>query len=180
MFPDIELIIFDLDGTIAQLDIDWKRLKKELIEKFGPDFEYIDRGIEKASKRIQKEAYKIIETYELENIANLIPNEKIIDIIRNLRNKRLALFSTNMKKTAEVVVDRLGLQDFFSPIIAKEDVVKHKPYPEGLLRILDLTRVDRKKTIYIGDSDKDFEAGKKARIETWSAEQLLERWQNES
>ncbi len=177
MFQNIELIIFDLDGTIAQLDIDWKRLKKELIEKFGSDFEYIDVGIEKANRKIQKEVYKMIEFYELENIANLIPNKKIIEIIQGLKNKKLALFSTNMKRTVKIVLERIGLKDLFLLIIAKEDVLKHKPYPEGLLRILDLTKVNRKKVIYIGDLNKDFEAGRRAGIETWSVKQLLERWQ---
>lgn len=180
MFEDIKLIIFDLDGTIAQLDIDWKRLKKQLVEKFGPDFEYIDRGIEKANRKIQKEVYKMIEFYELENTANLIPNRKIVKIIQGLKNKRLAIFSTNMRKTVKVVLERIGLKDLFSLIIAKEDVLKHKPYPEGLLRILDLTKVNRKKAIYIGDLNKDFEVGRRAGIETWSVEQLLERWQGGS
>ena len=178
MFQDIELIIFDLDGTIVRLDIDWVKLKKELIQKFGPDFKYIDRGLEGANRKIQKEAYKIIETHELKNIVNLIPQEKIIEIVRSLRDKRLAIFSTNMKKTVNLTLERLNLKDFFPVIIAKEDVLKHKPHPEGLLRILELTGVNKERAVYVGDLEKDFEAGRRAGIETLSIEQLLERWQS--
>jgi HAD superfamily phosphoserine phosphatase-like hydrolase len=179
-FKNIELFIFDLDGTICKLDIDWDELKNFLRKKYGTDlnFEYLDVGIEnlerKLGEKAKKEAYEIVRKYELRGVKKLKPIKKVLKLIKILKqqNKTLAIFSSNLKETVEKALKKLKIIEDFEIIISKEDVKKHKPSCEGLKKIIKLSKVSKEKVIYIGDKKKDLEAGKRAGIKTILVSQI--------
>ena len=52
----------------------------------------------------------------------------------------------------------------FDCIITSDDVLKGKPHPEGLYKILKKLKIKKKNTIYVGDSYYDYQASKLAKI----------------
>jgi len=170
VFRQYELVIFDFDGTIADLDVDWAALKKELSEHYGVDIGQIsgrlDAFIDSLPDDDRRAAHKIVERHEMENISNAKPIAKTIKIIAGLGGRRLAVFTTNTKAAIEKALNLLGIYDRFEMIVCKEDVRKHKPDPEGLLRILKATGVPAERAVYIGDRQKDADAGEAAGIRT--------------
>ncbi len=60
------------------------------------------------------------------------------------------------------MVKRLIVFDF---IIGGEDVSKHKPDPEGLLKAIQETGKNKKETLYVGDSLVDWETAKNAAVD---------------
>jgi len=75
-------------------------------------------------------------------------------VIRGLkqRNLSLAIVSTKYRHRIEAVLARDGLLDPIDVIIGGEDVARHKPDPEGLLRALEALETAGPKALYVGDS----------------------------
>jgi phosphoglycolate phosphatase len=64
----------------------------------------------------------------------------------------LGIISTKYRFRIEAILERDRLLAYFNVIIGGEDVVKHKPDPEGLLKAIDYLHCDKQSVIYIGDS----------------------------
>ncbi|MBL7206658.1 MAG: HAD-IA family hydrolase [Candidatus Aenigmarchaeota archaeon] len=183
-FSDIDLIVFDFDETIAKLQVDWNALKSELSnhfrERYGFDSLFsplspaLSRLKEQHGERAKQEAYTIIENREIIGAENQEPIVKTIELIKHLKQdgKQLAIFSSNTRKVIEIGLNNIGLHDYFGMIIAREDVEKQKPDPEGLLKILDKCKIPKERVIYIGDRETDREAGNSAGINTIMVEEL--------
>jgi len=184
MFEDIKLVVFDLDGTIARLDVDWEQLKKELHEYFRDyygfesDFIPLDKELERVGEELSgdalKEAYKIVEKYELEKIENFTPIEESLELIKELKNKGkiLAIFSTNTRKVIEQVLVGMGIREYFDIIVGKEDVRGHKPDPEGLILIKNKANVKTNEMCFIGDKKIDIECGERINVCSISLENI--------
>ncbi len=148
-FKNYQLLIFDFDGTIAKLDIDWEGLKKAL------------------KKLPRKEHYQIIAKYETAKIQNLSPRSQIIKIIKKLSpHKKMAIFSDNLGQTIQEGLKKLKIKGQFDLVVGRDSVKKPKPHPEGLLKIIKTLNMKKNKTIYIGNSAKDKLAGEEAGIKT--------------
>ena len=146
-------IIFDFDGTIVKLNIDWVGLKNELNKVFGIDFTPLNQALEKLDKESREIAFKIIEKYE--SHATYEVNEKLIRYIIS-NNKNYAILSDNMTSTIITILNKLNIKNKFRVIIGRDKVKKYKPNIEGMIKILNYFKVDNlKEVIYVGDSKKD-------------------------
>jgi len=185
-YNDIGLVIFDFDGTIVRLNVDWKSLKRELSEyfkevhSFESDFvslyQEIDRINDLLGREAREEALVIIEKYELAGIKNFEYIPQALNLIKSLRNKgvNLAIFSSNTRKIVEAILSEIDKLDSFRSIITIEDISKNKPHPEGLHKILRACKVSKNKALFIGDRQRDLEAGKKAGVRTLCMRDLIE------
>ena len=147
MQDNIELVIFDLDGTLTNLKVDWGKLRTA--KKHERDWETIER-------------------YELANIDQAEPIERNVVCVKGLRESgcRLAICSSNMYETVVQSLKILGIRDCFEIIVGGDNVNNQKPDPEGLDTIVKILGVAKDKTLFIGNNWKDEEAGKRANIQT--------------
>ena len=71
----------------------------------------------------------------------------------------------------------LNKYKIFSIIITSNDVKQGKPSPEGLLKIINKTRLKKKNSYFVGDTIFDFKAAKAAKINylhaSWGVEKKL-------
>ncbi len=75
---------------------------------------------------------------------------------------RFAVFTGRPKEEARLTLDRFAAGFVFDPIVGMYDVERHKPDPDGLLRIL---RENSGCTVfYVGDSVDDARAARAARV----------------
>jgi len=164
-------IIFDFDGTIVNLHVDWEGLKNKLSRMFNLDFNVLNESLKKLSKEELKVAFKIIEEYE--NKANYETNSKLIKYIcRN--DKKYAIFSDNMLSTILKILNELGIKDKFEIIVGKDSVKNFKPNEEGIIKILNYFNVKdhKKEVIYVGDSKKDEIVARKVNIKFFNIKKL--------
>lgn len=185
MFEGIKLVVFDLDGTIVDLAVAWDGLRRELHHYFrsrygfDSNFTPFDMEIERVGEELGdvalKEAYEIVERYELENIENFTPVNGSLELIRDLKNKgkTLAIFSGNTRRAIELALGYMGIRKCFDIIVGKEDVRKHKPDPEGLILIKDKAGVRTNEMCFIGDRSTDLECAEKANMRALSIEAVL-------
>ena len=75
----------------------------------------------------------------------------------NLLSFQLAVFTGRPREEAFLSINRFAPSLTFDPVIAMEDVVAHKPDPEGLLRI-------ENRAFYVGDTVDDARAAKAAKV----------------
>jgi len=184
-YGDIGLVIFDFDGTIAHLKVDWESLKRELnvhfkrFYDFDSDFASLYQEIDRLSgllgEKAREEALAIIEKYEVRGVENLGIIPETVKLMEKLKDKgiKLALFSSNTRKAVEMALMKIDKLGFFESIVTIEDVSKNKPDPEGLIKILRACKVSESGALFIGDRQRDLEAGKRAGIKTMLIKELL-------
>ncbi len=187
---DKKVIIFDLDGTIVDLKIDWSILKKILSKRYSEvyktapfEFKHIttclDLIVKKGDEAELKEIFSIISEYEVNNFKNSKYIGGAVFFIKNKekfgirRDAKLAIFSLNTRNCIIKSLKSANIHKRFDLIIGREDVRKWKPDPIGLFKIKEYFNVNKKEMIYIGDSETDLKTGKNARIETFLIDEVI-------
>ena len=183
------IIIFDLDGTIVRLPVDWMSLREKLFDEYKKtyrencSFESIstclNKIVEKNDEEVLENFFEIIRQYELENIYDNQPIKETIFFLDNLekfglnKSVKLAILSLNTRRTILSSLKLAKIKDKFDYIIGREDVRKWKPDPEGILRIQDFYNAKKEEMIYFGDLKKDILTGKSAGIDVFLIADLI-------
>jgi len=179
--PKIKVFIFDFDGIFTHLNVDYYSLKKHLSEYFlsrynfknnfdplGPNLELLKNEL---GLNALKQAYKIIEKYEIKGLRESKVNKEVADLIKLIKHtkpdKKIAIFSMNMHKTIKNFLIKNKLIRYIDLIIGKDDVDKYKPHPDGLNKILLKLKIDKKQALFIGDKEIDLKSGKAAGIKSF-------------
>jgi phosphoglycolate phosphatase len=77
---------------------------------------------------------------------------------------RTGIVSTKFRYRIESILAREGLLQAFDVIVGGEDVMRHKPDPEGLEKALERLGVRSADSLYVGDHPVDAEAAAAAKI----------------
>ena len=87
-------------------------------------------------------------------------------VIPALKQRGLALgiLSTKFRRRIAAVLDREKMCDFFDVIVGGEDVVNHKPHPEGALKAVAGLGAAASEILYVGDSVVDAETARRAQL----------------
>ena len=158
-------IIFDLDGTLVDLKVDWKSLKNKLGNTFQKEFQYLHEEIGKLETQEKEKAFQIIRKYELENLEKWKINTFFINwIIQNSDKKIVCVLSNNTKSTIEKFLFKTNLTKHISKHITLDDVNKAKPDDEGFDKIRNYFNLELNEIILIGDSKHDEIIAKKNKI----------------
>ncbi|MCW3995133.1 MAG: HAD family phosphatase [Candidatus Bathyarchaeota archaeon] len=180
----IEAVIFDLDGTLAHFNLDYKALRSEartyLIRIGVPTSvlkinESIFEMLKKAEifaknngktaeyfEAVRAEVLAIAERYEMEAAAstNLLPGA--VDALKELKKMRLkmGLCTTSSEKAANYILNRFRINEFFQIVIPRNKVKHVKPNTEQFEMALKALGVHPKDALIIGDSVVDMESAK--------------------
>jgi HAD superfamily hydrolase (TIGR01549 family) len=177
-------IIFDLDGTLvdnmelivrsvnfAVKDILGKQFsRKELHSRFGRTLEQILADLVPARDR--ENAVHSYHAYYREHFKELASvYEGIPALIGQLENAKIgmAIYTGSDGRMTKTTLELSGLQEFFPIVVTADDVSEAKPDPEGLIRVLELLRGTRERSMYLGDAVRDIEAAKRAAMRSAAA-----------
>jgi phosphoglycolate phosphatase len=85
---------------------------------------------------------------------------EVPEVLASLRARgvRTAIVSTKYRYRIEATLARDGLLHLFDAIVGGQDVVRHKPDPEGLVAALAKLGEPRERALYVGDHPVDAEA----------------------
>jgi len=191
-FKNKKVIVFDLDGTIVNLPVNWEHIKNLMTERFNEVYnekcEFIhisaclDRIVEKNDERELQNFFKMLEEYELSSIQTNKGEIQIFEIIYFIKNVekfgvpkniKLAILSLNTRKAIKEALKLTTIEDRIDYIVGREDIRKWKPDPEGLLKIKEHFKVKKDEMIYFGDLDKDIMTGKNAKIKSYLIDDLI-------
>lgn len=164
----IELVIFDLDGTLVKLPVRYDLLRTKLKEKFNIEGEFfiIPTIIEKTkgNDELKKEAFEFICDEECNAINGLEIYEGVVDIIKELRlkDKKIALVTLQCERAATTILEIIGIRDLFSNIFTRDDYTNRY---EQIINTMNKIEIKPNKTLMIGDRINDFESAEKAGCE---------------
>ena len=180
----VKALIFDLDGTITNFNLDYKAVRaevrgyllrvgvpasvlsaKESIFEMLKKTEIFVKNSGKsaeAMEAIRNEALGIAEKYELEAAMStgLLPGA--VETLKALQRMglKLGLFTLNSDKSASYILQRFRLGDFFGVTVPRDKVNFVKPNPEHLEMALKVLGVSPAETVVVGDSGVDMESAK--------------------
>ena len=112
---------------------------------------------------------EILPLFERPEAPRLFPG--IAPLLNNLDRKGLLLAVVSSRRLAALQsgLDATGLRSHFPVVIGLEDVTTPKPSPEGLILALERLGVPPAQAVFVGDSDHDVEAGRRAGVTVWRA-----------
>jgi len=94
----------------------------------------------------------------------LFPTVELVMRTLSRGGQKLGIVSTKFRYRIEGILQRESLRDLFDVIVGGEDVARHKPDPEGLLRAIAGLRSSPERALYVGDSIIDAETAKRAGV----------------
>jgi len=179
----IKAVIFDLDGTIASFNLDYKAVRGDVrsyLMRIGVPasllpanesiFEMLKKteifmknsGKSEAMEEVRREALAIAEKYELEAAkdTSLLPGaDETLKVLKRMGLK-VGLFTLSGDKAASYILQRFKLGDFFGVIVPRNKVNYVKPNPEHLEMALKVLGVAPEETLVVGDGSVDMQSAK--------------------
>lgn len=176
----IDLIIFDLDGVLADTEnIHYESLIYSISKNTALSADEIKSVVYPDGTTTKSKLRKLQNTFGISNIilekidkdkqdivsdkfSYLKPDLKQIDMLRQLEIQIpcLAIGSNSRRDNVEAIIDALGIRDFFSFVVTSDDVLHAKPDPEIFNNIMNMAGCRGKNTLILEDS----ESGKQAAI----------------
>jgi phosphoglycolate phosphatase len=182
---NIRAVVFDFDGTLAVLNIDFSEMRDrvfELMRNYGVNEESIEErylleiieeavGIlwEKnpsAAETFYQEAHRILHEVELKAAGEgrMLPG--VENALRRLRGKgiKVGIVTRNCEEAVQKVLP--NIEEFCDFFASRDSIRKVKPHPEHLTSVLKALNVSAEKTVMVGDHPIDIQAGKRVGMKT--------------
>lgn len=184
----MKAVIFDLDGTLINSSIHFKKMKFEIIqylEEVGVEpgllndrmlnFEITNSALEylrqkgfsdEETRRVLSKIAEIMNRVELESLNDAALVEGVSETLKALKSKglKLGIMTRSCREYAEKVLEKFGLSEYFDAVVARDDVEKPKPDPEHAFHLLRLLSVSAEDALFVGDHWSDAECAKKVRL----------------
>jgi phosphoglycolate phosphatase-like HAD superfamily hydrolase len=174
-------IIFDLDGTLADLHIDWEGYREGLYELVG-NFDkqivadmpkvkgiasnFYNRVIIKHGVEAKRKLDEYADNWELTKFTGYKPNNTLIEFIHGQADKyRFHVWTSQNMSLAKKMVEDLAIADKINQLIPKEKVELLKPIPDGFNKINQEVKAELADYLMIGDSESDKGAAENAGID---------------
>lgn len=153
---NIKAALFDFDGTLFYMNVDWGRVKADLDKIGAKDI----NTISSLPRHIKDRALEILETAEKEGIEKGKIAHGALEVLNRLsKTHKLAVISRNIHQTLRSGIEKIGYKGEIV-VIGRDDVAKLKPDPEGVSAALFKLSVQPEEAVYVGDTTHDVEAAK--------------------
>ncbi len=184
----IKLLIFDLDGTLADTSRDITEAINYAVEPFkaGPysikeTKAMVGSGItnllhsllpeDPASETSDTDSFEEVSRRFLDHYSKHLldyttayPNVK--ETLSQVGSYKKAVLSNKRKSFSKDVIKGIGLLDYFDLVNGSDSVSEKKPSPVPVLETMKSFDAAKDETVIIGDSNFDVKAGKSAGIKT--------------
>ncbi len=161
----IKGIVFDLDGTLIQLPINYQKIQKNLKEFFNisNDLKPLIPTIIKLSKNDQnkiKISFDLICKEEISASDNFKTMNNALETLNFLKSKNLSLCLVTMqcKDALEKVLQKLQISDLFDSVISRDESFDRQKQIELSLQNIALKPSE---VLVVGDRIHDIESAKK-------------------
>ena len=174
-------IIFDLDGTLVKLNVNWQELKNNLKKEFQLDFNPLFNDYLKLNKEEENKALKIIEKYELESKPKWVLNHDIIDWIKKKYSSwRFFIVTNNTRKTLDSFLDIADIEDKITSSLTLNESKFPKPHKSTILNIMKDFEIKNSEVLFVGDSEIDTQLGEDVKInyfiQEWFTDDVFEKF----
>lgn len=155
---DLKLLVFDLDGTLIHLDVDWDAVRARLNLGGGRVGDAIQRFVLAGDEA----SLALVAECELAAVEGRTIATDVAAVLERLATRyALAVCTRNSRLVVERVLAGTALAGRMS-IVGREDVRRLKPDPEGLRLLLARHGVAPVHAALVGDTFHDVRAARAA------------------
>ncbi len=180
----IQLIVFDLDGTLIDSRKDLTNSINAMLTEFNrqplPEeiiAEYIGDGAGMLVRRalgdpadeplVERALASFLNHYREHKLDYTYVYAGVFDALEALKTGRqMAVLTNKPVGPAQAICDALGLSPYFFHIYGGNSFSTKKPDPEGLTTLIREAGTQPEETVMVGDSDVDILTARRAR--TWA------------
>ncbi|TAJ82247.1 HAD family hydrolase [bacterium] len=182
MKREIDLVIFDLDGTLADTGQDLANAVNYVRSSLHLEpldgrlvYDNVGRGVEHLLRsslpqtydgRFQEVMELFLQRYEKHLLDTTVLYPNVREILDYFQQKKRAVVSNKLHYLTVSVLRGLGIEICFDAILGGDSVPQKKPDPQPLNQVLSAFGVSPKKALMVGDGGTDIEAGKRAGVLT--------------
>ncbi|HUV05709.1 MAG TPA: HAD-IA family hydrolase [Armatimonadota bacterium] len=185
-FHGIRAVLFDLDGTLVETNIDFGLMRREMLalgERYGVPasemqgldilsiVDFIALRLMESSRpddadRVRGEAFEKLEQIELAHCREAQPVGGAVALLNALREAqiKIGIITRSCGSAVRVSTARSGMS--WDVLLTRDDVPNAKPHPDHLHRALDMLGVRPEEAIMVGDHWMDVQGGKAAGTRT--------------
>jgi len=161
-----DAVVYDLDGTLADLVVDWDAVARDVaavIADAGVDpgedlWTMLDRADEAG---VRPEVEAVIGEAE---VAGAEASERLAHADSVPASGPVGVCSLNCERACRIALERHGLADRVAAVVGRDTVGTRKPDPEPLLETLCRLGVAPDRAVFVGDSDRDAVAADRAGV----------------
>jgi len=174
----IDLIVFDLDGTLLEssntiyesviktfdhlnkkVEIQKEEMDKRIGMHFKPIFEELNIKVDDIETFIE-----IFKKYYFEYINETIVYPDVTNTLETLKANgfKLAVLTTKVQDQTENIIEHFKMNLYFDVLMGRRIGVELKPSAEPLLLICKELNISPVNTMIVGDSELDIRCGKNA------------------
>jgi phosphoglycolate phosphatase len=182
---NIRAVIFDFDGTLAVLNIDFSQMRDQvfkLMRNHGIDessieekylLEIIDEVALILSKRnssaaeeFYQKAHLILHEIEMKAAeeGRMLPGVKETLISLKRKGIKVGIVTRNCEEAVRKVLP--DIEKVCDVFISRDSIKKVKPHPEQLTSVVKALHVTGEETLMVGDHTIDIQAGKRVGMKT--------------
>jgi phosphoglycolate phosphatase len=172
----LQAFVFDFDGTLAELVLDFQDMKERLADAARPVLgrrptpgatpvlewlEILCKDLpQDADGELRRIAHELIRSIEIESAeaSNLFSFTK--PMLEQLRKDGVATAVVTRNCRPAVLAVFPDIEDWTGSLLTRDDVVNVKPHPEHLHTALNLIKAEAPCSLMVGDHVMDVEAGK--------------------
>lgn len=162
-----DAVVWDLDGTLVRLAVDWDRVTDDVAAVFeaagvDPDGRTLWELMDAAGRvGLRDEVETVVAEYERTG-AQESERLPLADIVGRIGAE--AVCSLNCEAACGVALDVHGLASSIDAVIGRDTVPAQKPDPEPLLEALRRLDVPPGDAVFVGDSASDGETADRAGV----------------
>ena len=184
-WPDVRLVVFDLDGTLIDSLRDLAAALNAALAELAP------RAAPLSLSQVRAfigDGARLLVTRSLEAVGLSAPVDEALPVfvrayrqrllesttlyagvketLEALRGRHLAVLTNKPGDMSRTILSGLGVAERFFRILGGGDVAQHKPDPGGLLELLSASGAAPEQTVVVGDSAIDVRTGQAAGTHT--------------
>ncbi len=183
-FGNIHAVLFDLDGTLVDTAPDMVAVLQGLQRDHGQEeisydvarmsvsngaLGLIGVGFPDADEERRDQLHQLyLERYALNVCQQSAVYPGLDALLERLDAAKCpwGIVTNKPARMTDPLLSKLGLVERCACIVSGDTVAQRKPHPAPLLHACEIAGFDPKNTIYVGDAERDMEAGRRAGMAT--------------
>lgn len=182
MKKQIDLVMFDLDGTLAATGRDLANSVNYIRSALRLDplddklvYSHVGRGVEhllrmSLPENSQDRFKEIMELFLKHYAEHLLDTTALYPHVREtleyFEKKKRVVVSNKLHRLTVPILRGLGIEACFDAVLGGDSAAEKKPHPGALNRVLADFRIEPARGLIVGDGDADIEAGRGAGVHT--------------
>jgi len=165
-------VVYDLDGTLVRLAVDWPAVRRSVAGVFRSDgrdpgedslWDLLERSA--ATERLRERVNETIAAHEREGARRSERLALADECVAVARDRPVGVVSLNAESACRVALETHALGDAVGVVVGRDTVSERKPAPAPLRVALDRLGVAPGNAVFVGDVARDRECAERAGVD---------------